>query len=398
MRYQRRQFLVLLGGAIGGFGLSACVHNLATDSSTAESTPSAPPEPIAASPTPEPSPSSNLLQQAGLSDPPRGDARIVVISDLNGSYGSTTYDAEVMRAIELIPAWQPDLILAGGDMVAGQSDTLDRAEIQAMWDGFDRHIAQPLRQANLPFGFTIGNHDASRAVGPNGAIYQQEIELASAYWNDPAHDPGLAFVDRYKFPFYYTFQNGEIFCLVWDASSSLRMPPDDLAWVERSLASEPAQAAKLRIVIGHLPLYAIAVNRDRGGEVLSDADSLRSLLEKYRVHTYISGHHHAYYPGHRGQLQLLHAGALGGGPRQLLDRRLPPRKTLTVVDVNLSSASTTYTTFDMQAMRLIDQQELPRLIVGHNGVVLRRDVEWNDLTAQEQATCVQQHSAEKCQA
>ncbi|MBE9182000.1 metallophosphoesterase [Oculatella sp. LEGE 06141] len=397
MSLGRRQFLVLLG-SVGGLGASTLVHRFRADRSTSElaASPSVPASPPSASP--QATPTSNVLQQAGLMNPPRGDARIVVISDLNGEYGSTTYDAEVRRAIELVPEWQPDIVLAGGDMVAGQSKNLSRSQIQAMWAGFDRAVAAPLRQANLPFGFTIGNHDASRAIGPNGAIYQQEIELAAAYWNDPAHDPGLEFVDRYKFPFYYTFREGELFGLVWDASSSLRMPADELAWVERSLASNAAQTARLRLVIGHLPLYAVGVNRDRPGEVLGDADELRALLERHRVHTYISGHHHAYYPGHRGTLEMLHAGALGGGPRQLLNSPLPPRKTITVVDVTLSSASTVYTTFDMQAMRLIDQQELPRLVVGNNGVVFRRDVNWSDLSPQEQATCIQAHSAAVCQA
>ncbi|MGL5077334.1 MAG: metallophosphoesterase, partial [Waterburya sp.] len=47
--------------------------------------------------------------------PPRKDFRIVVISDLNSQYGSTTYDPEVEQAIALIPQWQPDLVLCGGD-------------------------------------------------------------------------------------------------------------------------------------------------------------------------------------------------------------------------------------------------------------------------------------------
>jgi len=48
------------------------------------------------------------------------------------------------------------------------------------------------------------------------------------------------------------------------------------------------------------------------------------LLERYHVH--ISGHHHAYFPGHRGQLELLHTGALGSGPRPLLNSNLAPQK------------------------------------------------------------------------
>ncbi|MDX2212932.1 MAG: metallophosphoesterase [Oculatellaceae cyanobacterium bins.114] len=397
MSLKRRQFL-MLAGATTGFGLAACVRQLATSepaptSVAATSIPTTSPSAIA---SPSPVANDQLLAQ-GIPNPPRGDVRLVVISDINGPYGATTYSEEVNRAIALIPSWQPDLVIASGDMVAGQDRTLTRAKIQEMWAGFDRSIAAPLRQANLPLGFTLGNHDASRAAGVNGLIYRQERDLAAAYWNDPAHTPAVEFVDRYQFPFYYTFQKGEVFFLVWDATSGLPMPAENLAWVEKSLASDTAQAAKLRIVIGHLPLYAVAQERDKVGEVLDDADELRSLLERYNVHTYISGHHHAYYPAHRGRLEMLHAGAMGDGPRLLLAGELPRIKTLTVVDINLESVSTVYTTYDIETMQVLEQNELPRLIVGHNGVVFRRDINWSDLTPQEQASCIQKHSAALCQ-
>jgi hypothetical protein len=233
--------------------------------------------------------------------------------------------------------------------------------------------------------FTIGNHDASAALVVSGkSLFPNERELAAAHWNNPRDDPGLQFVDRAKFPFYYSFQKNEIFYLVWDASTA-KIPPEQLTWAEKSLASRTAQRAKMRIAIGHLPLYAVAVGRDETGEILDRADQLRALLEHYHVHTYISGHHHAYFPGHRGQLELLHAGALGSGPRPLLNSKLAPQKTLTVVDINIGSASTAYTTYDMTTLKLVDSRKLPRIIVGPNGMVLRRDVQWNDLTPAEKS-------------
>jgi predicted MPP superfamily phosphohydrolase len=47
--------------------------------------------------------------------------RIVVISDLNSEYGATDYRDEVKKAIALAPEWEPDIVLSGGDMVAGQT-------------------------------------------------------------------------------------------------------------------------------------------------------------------------------------------------------------------------------------------------------------------------------------
>lgn len=381
MSLNRRRFLIL-SGFVGGLGAATLLQRTVANSPLSPSTPA-----IASTP-PIPQPNAQTAQAIapkGLFAPVRGDVRLAVISDLNSQYGSTSYEAEVDKAIALLPGWKPDLVLCGGDMVAGQSLSLSDAEVRAMWTAFDRHIGAPLRQAKLPYGFTVGNHDGSAALGANGSFtFQRDRNLAAVHWNNPKHNPGLQFVDRAKFPFYYTFQQKGIFYLVWDASSAT-LGSTQLAWIEKSLASPTAQAAKLRIVIGHLPLYAVAVGRDRPGEILNQPDQLRSLLEKYRVHTYISGHHHAYFPGHRGQLQLLHSGAIGGGPRRLLNSDRAPQKTLTIVDLKLSSATTTYTTYDMTTLKVIDQRSLPRLIIGPNGWVLRRDIRESDLTSEERS-------------
>ncbi|PSF38851.1 metallophosphoesterase [Aphanothece hegewaldii CCALA 016] len=310
----------------------------------------------------------------GLKAPPRGDVRIVVISDLNSQYGSTTYESEVTQAIALIPNLKPDLVLCGGDMIAGQKKSLTKKQINDMWKAFDHHIAAPLRKAKIPFGFTIGNHDGSGSLSQGKYIFQAERDLAAIYWKNPTHDPKLNFIDRSGFPFYYTFTQNKIFYLVWDASSHI-ISENQIAWVKKSLGSRDAQRAKMRIAIGHLPLYGISIGRDKVGEFLDNAEQLRSLLEKYKVHTYISGHDHAYYPGKRGQLELLHAGALGSGPRQLLNSNLPPTKTLTVVDIHLGKQETIYTTYDLKTLSVINIQSLPRFIMAPNGKIFRRDLQ-----------------------
>ena len=341
---------------------------------------------------------AQILEKAGkVYDPPRHDVRLVVISDLNTVYGSTDYPPTVDKGMALIPFWQPDMVVCSGDMVAGQSPTLTKPQIRAMWEAFDDHVARPLREANLPYGFTIGNHDASSARNVNGGfLFQQERDLAREYWKNPRHDPGLTFIDRSDFPFYYTFKQDDIFFLAWDGSSSY-IPPEKLAWVEKALASPEAQNAKLRILLGHLPLYAVAVGRNQSGEVMKNAEMLRAMLEKYDVHTYISGHHHAYYPGHRGNLQLLHMGILGSGPRPLIDSDLPPKKAITVLDIDFDSPDkTTYATYDIQTLDLIEYEQLPRFLAGHNGMVMRRDIEWEELTASEKAFCEQRLGQSLC--
>ncbi len=364
MNYNRRQFLIFIG-CLFGVVIATISHQVLSRNNITSPPPSMPiQKPIETAIT-EPV----AIAPPGFIAPVRGDVRIVVISDLNSQYGSTSYEAEVKQAIALIPQWKPDLVLCGGDMIAGQKRSLTKAQIQAMWSAFDANISKPLRQAKIPFGFTIGNHDGSGAITQGRFIFKSERELASSYWTKPQHDPGLNFVDRGNFPFYYSFIDQDIFYLVWDASTHI-ISPQQLAWVEKALASPVAQKAKLRLVIGHLPLYPVAVGRNNGGNFLSNSEKLQALLERYQVHTYISGHHHAYYPGKKGQLELLHSGALGGGPRKLLNSNLAPRKTITVVDINLNYQSTTYTTYDMKTKKVIDIKTLPKSI----GKVWRRDI------------------------
>lgn len=354
MSYHRRQFLILTG-SLFGLTLATLAHQKSVVSSRQTDLP----------------PSNQWAETAN--NVTHRDVRIVVISDLNSQYGSTTYEAEVSKAIALIPGWQPDLVLCGGDMIAAQKRELSEAQIQAMWVAFDREIAAPLRRQGIPFGFTIGNHDGSGARSQGKYIFERDRQLARDYWRNPEHNPGLQFVELANFPFYYSFIQKDIFYLVWDASTAT-INKEQLTWVENSLRSATAQEAKMRIVIGHLPLYAVAVGRDKAGEYLAHAEQLRSLLEKYGVHTYVSGHHHAYYPGKKGSLELLHTGALGSGPRRLLNSNLPPQKTLTIVDIDLKSQNTIYTTYEMKSLSVLDIQTLPKMIIGPNGKIIRRDL------------------------
>ncbi|MGA1356795.1 MAG: metallophosphoesterase family protein [Prochlorothrix sp.] len=354
-------------------------------------TPIAPPSP---SPTPAPLPPATTATLAQLpqppANPPKGNLRLAIISDLNRAYGSTDYDPSVTDTVNLLPYWHPDLVLCSGDMVAGQSLSLSDGEIAAMWAAFDRFVAKPLRDAQIPFGFTLGNHDGSGA--PNGAggyTFQRDRNQAAAYWRNPAHDPGVNFLDRQHFPFYYTFSAGpaaEAFFLVWDGSTDT-IPAAQLAWVEQALQSPAAKNAKFRFLIGHLPLYAVAEGRNRPGEVMSNSESLRALLERHQVHTYISGHHHAYYPGQRGQLDLLHTGLIGSGPRPLIDHSSPSPKTLTLLDLDYSQNRLTTTTYNAETWETIALETLPRFLLGHNGRVRRQDVAIPAITEAEQAQC-----------
>jgi Icc-related predicted phosphoesterase len=255
-------------------------------------------------------------------------------------------------------------------MVAGMGVS-DTATLSKMWKGFNDHIAQPLRKKQIPFAFTIGNHDGLRS-------YPTERNALTKHWSQPDHQTGLHFIDKVNFPHYYSFQAGETFIISWDASSS-EITPENLRWVEQQLQSEASKRSKARIVVGHLPIYSVAQERDSKGNVLENGDELRKLLEKFQVKVYVSGHQHAYYPGKRGKLELLNAGAAGSGPRRWLTMDKAPVNTITIMDVFYDKDTIAYTTYDIkhrsaQSMSVFDYQELPSSITGVNGFLIRKDM------------------------
>ncbi|MFY0608834.1 MAG: metallophosphoesterase [Candidatus Atelocyanobacterium thalassa] len=312
---------------------------------------------------------SSTTSSINLSNSIKKKVRVIVISDLNDNYGATTYSPEVIKSISLIKQSKPDLVLCAGDMIAGQKYSLTKKQIQAMWIAFDIHITSHLKQLKIPFGFSLGNHDASGAIHKNQLTFYKERILASQFWNNYQHIPELDFIDKGKFPFYYTFKQNSIFYLVLDASTHI-ISKEQLIWITNSLESLDSKQASLRFVIGHLPLYPIAVGRNNNGNFIKNGEKLQILLEKHDVHTYISGHQHSYYPGKKGNLELLYSGALGGGPRRLLNSKSPPVKTLTIIDISLPLKQTKYTTYSMSNLQILDIKTLPKSI----GNIHRKDI------------------------
>ncbi len=313
--------------------------------------------------------------------PARGDTRMVVISDFNSAFGSVTYGWEVDSIAQRIPRiWQPDLVVSGGDMIAGQSPALTPEQVDAMWAGFDRAVATPIRAAGIPYVFTIGNHDGAIPV---------DSAAAERYWNDPRHFPGWVPVDTTNYPFYMSFfgdSSRQNFFIAWNASDA-NLSDAELAWVEAQLSTDIAKAARHRFVVGHLPLYASSNERNSAGNILNDSERLRELLERNDVHTYISGHHHAFYPAKRGQLELLNAGAAGSGPRSWIGLDEVSPNTVTVVDVFAAANprygrdTLVYTTYetryrDAADMPIFDDTRLPEVMFSYNGQYhIRRDLQ-----------------------
>lgn len=308
---------------------------------------------------------------AGLAAPPRSGTRLVLSSDLNAAYGSTTYIDEVHRGVALIPPLRPDLVICAGDMVAGQKAGLGRQRLAAMWAGFDRSVLAPLRRAGLPFAPAMGNHDASGASAAGRFLFADDRAEAARFWRARRDSLGLRFVDSGNFPFHYAIRQDDVFVLVWDASTA-QVPAEQWRWAERILAGPAARSASRRLVVGHLPLRAVSQGRDQPGEVLAQAAALQQLLERHGVEAYVSGHQHAYFPARLGRLDLFHLGAMGSGPRRLLGQTTPPFQTLTVLDLVGSPPRLVDTSFDLRTLRRIDPQRLPRSLRDAAGRELQR--------------------------
>jgi len=292
--------------------------------------------------------------------PPTCETLIVLISDLNESYGSTSYSRHVDAALDYITRLNPDLVICAGDMVAGQKQSLSDGNIREMWWAFDRKVLNRLRKLQIPFAFTLGNHD-----GSSSSTFANERRIAEDFWT--RNLPDLDYIDNASFPACYSFAMGGIFFAVIDASSA-RIDPLQQAWLEEQLACPSALSCRLRVVIGHLPMYAIAEGRNRQGDVLANADSFFEMLDKKNVDYYISGHHHAFYLSRRYRVIMISAGALGGGPRRLLGSDAPAVKTITTLNLSPAGREFRILTHDVSNdMKLIELSDLPTELSGFNG-------------------------------
>lgn len=294
--------------------------------------------------------------------------RIAVIADVNGPYGALQYAPAVHEAVRLAAGpWRADLVLLPGDLVAGQSAALPDERFARMWTAFDRDLAAPLRAAGVPYVAAVGNHDASslRAAG-GGYAFAREREAARAYWAGAEHGAGLRPLDAGGRPFRHSVLAGDVFVAAIDASSA-RLPAGTEAWLEHELARPEARAARLRIVLGHLPLFGVAQGKTRPGEVLARGPELLALFTRLGVDAYVSGHHAAFFPGEAAGVRLVHAGGIGG--RRLLGSELPARPAAVLLE--LDGDTLRVRGWDLAAGRWIEPVELPARIEGLGGAVRR---------------------------
>ena len=300
----------------------------------------------------------------------RQKLRIGLISDLNGSYGSTSYITSVHRGLRQLIALRPDLVVCAGDMIAGQKHGLQDTQLDAMWAGFASSVLQPLQSARIPLLPALGNHDAAPDFPADRAAVRR-------FWSPLRPQIRLPFVDASQFPFRYTVLHQGVFWLIWDASSA-QISDDGLTWARQQLASSAAAMADVRFVVGHLPMIGISQGKDRPGEILNRWTVLNDLMEAANVQAYISGHHHAWYSSRLGQIDLIQLGALGSGPRQLLQGRLPAQQTYTLLEIDREQHAITETTYLVSTRQPQPWSAIPPSLLTRRGV-LRRNLDKRSL-------------------
>lgn len=283
--------------------------------------------------------------------------RVAVVSDLNGSYGSCRYGEAVHGAVDRIRELSPDLVLSTGDMVAGQRAGLD---YERMWSSFHAAVSDELAGAGIPFAVTPGNHDASGypSFAHERAVYVEE-------WLP--RRPELAFQDGEHFPLRYSFVRGPALFIALDATTIGPLDDAQMAWLDRELTRGAHHPVK--IVFGHVPLYPFA--EGRRSHYLGDP-ALEDLLVRHGVSLFLSGHHHAYYPGRRGSLRLVSTACLGSGARPLIGTDTRSARSLLLFEVTPDGVRELDAFAGPGFDRPIDRATLPER-VGLPGMRIQRD-------------------------
>lgn len=231
---------------------------------------------------------------------------IALISDMNGRYGSTSYDSRVSDAITAIIGMRADLVISAGDMVAGQKKPLlNGDDLHNMWAGFNNTVASPLARSGIPLVVTPGNHDGSAF-----ADFVLEQEYFEMQWRSRV--PEIDLLAGSEWPRRYAARIGPVLLLAFDGTRPGKLPEKELLFIGKML-ERYGNGAEMTMVFSHLPMWPIASGREH--EILDDPELL-DLLHSGGVDVYASGHHHAFFAG-TDDAGMVHLGlgALGGNAR-----------------------------------------------------------------------------------
>ncbi|MGE9743901.1 metallophosphoesterase family protein [Bdellovibrio bacteriovorus] len=240
--------------------------------------------------------------------------------DTSGTYANAT-----ISIVKSMISRQPAAILGVGDYIDGEKKSLSDNTYVNMWNQFSKKVLSFMRDANIPFLPTPGNHDA---------YYAQERRLYDSFWGK--NKPNVEYVDDDNFPFYYSFIKEDVFFVSLDDANYSRLSnrTAQLAWLKEQLSSARAKGARARVVYGHIPLYSIVSSKANSSTVYENgvlagerrtagSNTLESILLSHNVDLVIFGHSHGFYSGHYTypdgkKLQVVSMPCAGSSPRYLV--------------------------------------------------------------------------------
>jgi acid phosphatase type 7 len=312
-----------------------------------------------------------------------------VFNDLNGSLGNPEYSGTVKTGLSNLIKHAPNIAIAPGDIVSGEDfkKAFSDNDFKKMWDSFSLNIHGKLKAAGIPFAPSPGNHDANSDL-------PREVTFYKNYFDQGQNIPNISFVDRSKYPFYYSYIVGNVFFIALDDTQTYKLDANShqglsqKAWIKAELDSPEAKSAAARIVYGHIPLYSVLNKSKHAGKyeaVLSkeqygvkNPGSLEEILINGNVSLTIFAHSHSFYPGivsHKGAARaqpMLFSPCMGPGSRYLNGNnssRSP--EGYSIIDV-AANGKLTYTTFNYKG-EVLDSKKLPSQLTSNNGVIIRRD-------------------------
>lgn len=308
--------------------------------------------------------------------------RAVVMSDVNGPYGSTTYRDEVHALVRrVVEELRPEVVISAGDLVAGQRRGLTEEQLEAMWAGFHAAVVRPLREAGIPFLPAAGNHDAS-----GYPAFAQEREKYADVWRRDGFRPDLEVIEDggFGYPLAYGVTFKGVGVLVMDVTTVERLPDGKWAWVEHMVGRlrETAGEAGDVVAVSHIPPYPVTVGRERETIPGPDDDRMVELLEKLGVRVWFTGHHHGYFKGRRGGeagraawggLHLVSLNACGDGPRRLIGTASPQPQSVVVMDVEDGRVVRVFAV--QWDGKVVSDRDLPEVLAAEGQELLRWDVD-----------------------
>ena len=290
---------------------------------------------------------------------------IAVISDLNGSYGSTEYNKPIPTVMSHITRLKPDLVISTGDMVAGQRfrPLLKRPQLEAMWAAFHKNVSDPVSAAGIPLAITAGNHDGSLSKK-----FRLERDIYAEQWK--ARVPKVNFIGKSQYPFYYAFEIKNVLFVGLDASIVGPLSAKQFSWLQ-SLLEKNKGKFRQTIAFSHLPIWPVAQNRER--DIIGDP-KLEELLVSYQVGLYLSGHHHAYFPGYKDGILYVSQARLGSGQRKYIGSNLSSKRGFTLIEIGANNRIQIngYNVSNMN--QPIDIKSLPREIKSQHARLIREDL------------------------